>query len=227
MNAVDLMIFNNNTNSPRPTFSGSATNVPSRFLKSVCAQNFPYSIFYQHLSISKMPRIKYAQIIFLKLLNIFALISQLRENIFHHSQSHNPSFSQLRLLSSIQLLFKQYSFHLACFYLGKNSFIIPACTWIVIVLSIQLLINKDFSNMKQHKRYEKNRPIQGTYCFHGFVLLSWLCFVKKHLPPPKVHKYNLRMRPHNLTLPPKDDRNFIARQLYKNIYQPLVLNIRL
>jgi len=41
---------------------------------------------------------------------------------------------------------------------------------------------------------------------------------KKHLPPPTVHKYNLRMRPHNLTLPPKDDRNFIARQLYKNIY---------
>ena len=39
-----------------------------------------------------------------------------------------------------------------------------------------------------------------------------------HLPPPKVHKYNLRMRPHNLTLPPKDNRNFIARQLYKNIY---------
>ena len=33
-----------------------------------------------------------------------------------------------------------------------------------------------------------------------------------------VHKYNLQMRPHNLTLPPKDDRNFIARQLYKNIY---------
>src|SRR6218665_1207593 len=26
----------------------------------------------------------------------------------------------------------------------------------------------------------------------------------------------LRIRPHNLTLPPKDDRNFIARQLYKN-----------
>ena len=33
---------------------------------------------------------------------------------------------------------------------------------------------------------------------------------------------NLRMRPHNLTLPPKarqiDNRNFIARQLYKNVY---------
>ena len=26
----------------------------------------------------------------------------------------------------------------------------------------------------------------------------------------------LRIRPHNLTLPPKDDRNFIAMQLYKN-----------
>src|SRR6218665_1484921 len=40
----------------------------------------------------------------------------------------------------------------------------------------------------------------------------------KHLPPPKVHKYNLRMRPHNLTLLPKDYRNFIPRQLYKNVY---------
>src|SRR6218665_1766895 len=38
--------------------------------------------------------------------------------------------------------------------------------------------------------------------------------LKKHLPPLKVHKYSLRMRPHNMTLPPKDDRNFIARHLF-------------
>src|SRR6218665_1632850 len=43
----------------------------------------------------------------------------------------------------------------------------------------------------------------------------------------KVHKYNLRMRPHNLTLPPKDDRNFIARQLYKNICRFLTLACKL
>ena len=34
----------------------------------------------------------------------------------------------------------------------------------------------------------------------------------------QFYAINLRMRPHNLTLPPKDDRKFIARQLYKNIY---------
>jgi len=39
--------------------------------------------------------------------------------------------------------------------------------------------------------------------------------LKKHIPP---HKYNLRIRSHKLILPPKDNRNFIARQLYKNIY---------
>jgi len=45
--------------------------------------------------------------------------------------------------------------------------------------------------------------------------------VLKHLPPPKDHKHNLQIRPHNLSLSPKDDIDFIARQLYKNIYTRL------
>ena len=35
------------------------------------------------------------------------------------------------------------------------------------------------------------------------------------LPPIKPQKYNLRPRGHNFILPPKDDRNFISRCLYK------------
>src|SRR6218665_1265260 len=39
-----------------------------------------------------------------------------------------------------------------------------------------------------------------------------------YLPCPKQHKYHLRARVHNFTLPLKDDRNFIPRSLYRNIY---------
>src|SRR6218665_1166077 len=105
--------------------------------------------------------LKYAQANFLMFLNIFVrsnfssvcsshdlCVHPHTHSIVHHSQSHNPSSSWLRLLSSIHLLFKQYSFQLACFYLSKNAFISPACTWTVIALSIQLLVNKGFFHMK-------------------------------------------------------------------------------
>src|SRR6218665_3533444 len=40
--------------------------------------------------------------------------------------------------------------------------------------------------------------------------------VLRHLLPPTVqHAYRLRPRPHNYVLPPKDDKNFIPRHLYK------------
>src|SRR6218665_1094527 len=38
------------------------------------------------------------------------------------------------------------------------------------------------------------------------------------LPRLKQHQYNLRSRVHNFSLPPKDDRNFASRSLYRNIY---------
>ena len=38
------------------------------------------------------------------------------------------------------------------------------------------------------------------------------------LPPPRTHEHSLRPRPHSFLLPDKDDRNFITRMLYKNIY---------
>ena len=41
-------------------------NVPSNFLKSVCAQNFPCATFYQHLYIFRITFMKYAQKHFLK-----------------------------------------------------------------------------------------------------------------------------------------------------------------
>ena len=39
----------------------------------------------------------------------------------------------------------------------------------------------------------------------------------KFLPPKQMFEYNLRKRPHNYTLPDKDDRNFINRIIYKFI----------
>ena len=38
------------------------------------------------------------------------------------------------------------------------------------------------------------------------------------LPAIHSHEHNLRPRPHNFQLPNKDDKNFIPRMLYKNIY---------
>src|SRR5678815_2987238 len=38
-------------------------------------------------------------------------------------------------------------------------------------------------------------------------------------PPSRPHlRYELRPRPHGFLLPTKDDRNFISRVLFKNIY---------
>jgi len=38
-------------------------------------------------------------------------------------------------------------------------------------------------------------------------------------PPRRPHsRYELRPRPHDFHLPAKDDRNFISRVLFKNIY---------
>jgi hypothetical protein len=38
------------------------------------------------------------------------------------------------------------------------------------------------------------------------------------LPAIRTHEHNLRPRSHNFVLPHKDDRNFIPRMLYTNIY---------
>ena len=38
------------------------------------------------------------------------------------------------------------------------------------------------------------------------------------LPATQSHGHNLRPRPHNFQLPNKDDKNFVTRLLFKNIY---------
>src|SRR6218665_3505744 len=42
--------------------------------------------------------------------------------------------------------------------------------------------------------------------------------LRKHLPEVKQLSYNLRPRPQGFLLPSKDDRNFISRLLYKDMY---------
>src|SRR6218665_4119370 len=42
--------------------------------------------------------------------------------------------------------------------------------------------------------------------------------LRKHLPEVRQLSYNLRPRPHGFLLPSKDDRNFISRLLYKDMY---------
>ena len=38
------------------------------------------------------------------------------------------------------------------------------------------------------------------------------------LPPLRTHHHTLRKRPHNFELPQKDNRNFLNRMLFKNMY---------
>ena len=38
------------------------------------------------------------------------------------------------------------------------------------------------------------------------------------LPDTRSHGHNLRPRSHNYTLPAKDDRNFVPRMLFRDIY---------
>ena len=42
--------------------------------------------------------------------------------------------------------------------------------------------------------------------------------LRRFLPESRSHSYNLRTRAHEYKLPPKDNRHFISRLLYKNIY---------
>ena len=42
--------------------------------------------------------------------------------------------------------------------------------------------------------------------------------LRRFLPEPRRNSYNLRPRAHGFTLPHKDDRNFIPRLLYRNMY---------
>ena len=42
--------------------------------------------------------------------------------------------------------------------------------------------------------------------------------LRKNLPEVRQLSYNLRPRPHGSILPSKDDRNFISRRLYKDMY---------
>src|SRR6218665_4022753 len=53
------------------------------------------------------------------------------------------------------------------------------------------------------------------------AIVTNLSHVLHHaLPKEKSTVYNLRPRAHNFELPWKDTRNFLARQLYSNIYCP-------
>src|SRR6218665_3242327 len=42
--------------------------------------------------------------------------------------------------------------------------------------------------------------------------------LRKHLPKVRQLSYNLRPRPQGFLLPSKDDRNFLSRLLYKDMY---------
>ena len=42
--------------------------------------------------------------------------------------------------------------------------------------------------------------------------------LRRLCPAHRATQYNLRTRPHPFALPNKDDKNFIPRMMYKNIY---------
>ena len=89
------------------------------------------------------------------------------------------------------------------------------------------LLNMIEAFLLKSKRFgycPRNMPSFQTLCqttdqklFNSIISNS--CHVLYHLLPPiNQHSYNLRARPHNFTLPLKDNRNFLSRMLFTNIF---------
>jgi len=67
--------------------------------------------------------------------------------------------------------------------------------------------------------YHESRTCHSRFDYTSIVELV-LLVLHHALPKEKSTVYNLRSRAHNFELPWKDTRNFLARQLYSNIYCP-------
>ena len=50
------------------------------------------------------------------------------------------------------------------------------------------------------------------------ILLNPNHVLRKHFPETRHTNHNLRLRAHEFKLPLKDDRNFVPRLLFKNMY---------
>jgi hypothetical protein len=94
-----------------------------------------------------------------------------------------------------------------------------------------------FTNCNQRQRLDSfvNKSKRLGYCSQILPSFSELCekadktlfdaivanpnhVLHPLLPLKKNQPYNLRSRTHNFILPEKDDRNFLSRMLYTNIY---------
>ena len=94
-----------------------------------------------------------------------------------------------------------------------------------------------FTNCNQRQRLDSfvNKSKRLGYCSKTLPSFSDLCkksdktlfdaivvnpnhVLHQLLPPKKDLPYNLRSRTHSFILPEKDDRNFLSRMLYTNIY---------
>src|SRR6218665_3462939 len=80
------------------------------------------------------------------------------------------------------------------------------------------------SHMKRRGFLHPEHPsADGIAAKADKALFSAICMNPNHvlssfLPCPKQHQYHMRTRAHNFSLLPKDDRNFLSRNLYRNIY---------
>jgi hypothetical protein len=94
-----------------------------------------------------------------------------------------------------------------------------------------------FTNCSQRQRLDSfvNKSKRLGYCCHYLPNFSDLCekadktlfdaivanpnhVLHQLLPQKKETPYNLRLRSHTFLHPEKDDRNFLSRMLYTNIY---------
>src|SRR6218665_2244235 len=57
-----------------------------------------------------------------------------------------------------------------------------------------------------------------TASLSQFILLDPNHVLRKHFPETRPTNYNLRPRAHEFKLPLKDDRNFVPRLLFKDMY---------
>ena len=64
---------------------------------------------------------------------------------------------------------------------------------------------------------EKLEREADTALFRAIVS-NPLHVLRRFFPELRQNKYNLRLRSHEFVLPPKDDRNFIPRLLYRDMF---------
>src|SRR5688572_19867033 len=95
--------------------------------------------------------------------------------------------------------------------LRKLNLLVDCCMEAIITVS-SVFVAKGYSYNSEFVPLCDKNDVDLSELDHSEHVLRRLC------PAHRATQYNLRTRPHPFALPNKDDKNFIPRMMYKNIY---------